>query len=174
MVSHVIWEKILKKNISELCSQFLSRAWTFQHFENGGCSLCDWRVKNFVNKTSTRHWSSLLKTPANRGSVDQKPVKMPSLVEIIGDTLLDNTGKSVATSDLQSNGKIVGLFFSASWCPPCIGFGPKLKEFYNKFRDKLSVVFISSDKDEECFTEYFNEMPWFAIPFQERDKKVSS
>ncbi len=97
---------------------------------------------------------------------------MPSLVELIGDTLVDNTGKSIAASDLLSNGKILGLFFSASWCPPCIGFGPKLKEFYDKFSDKLTVIFVSSDKDEECFMEYFKEMPWLAIPFQEREKKV--
>ena len=97
---------------------------------------------------------------------------MPTLAEVIGDSVIDHTGKSIATSDLLSEGKIIGLYFSASWCPPCIGFGPKLVEFYNKFRDKLTVIFVSSDKDEECFMEYFKEMPWYAMPFQERDKKV--
>ena len=97
---------------------------------------------------------------------------MPSLVELIGDTLLDNAGKRLATSDLLSDGKVIGLYFSASWCPPCIGFGPKLVDFYNKFRNKLTVIFVSSDKDEECFLEYLKDMPWYAVPFQERDKKV--
>ena len=36
---------------------------------------------------------------------------MPSLVELIGDTLLDNAGKRLATSDLLSDGKVIGLYF---------------------------------------------------------------
>lgn len=58
---------------------------------------------------------------------------------------------------------IVGLFFSASWCPPCKTFTPMLIEFYNVINDKnglnkkqqsMEIVFVSSDHDEQSLTNY--------------------
>jgi len=46
-----------------------------------------------------------------------------------------------------------------------------LAEFYKKMKDKLEVIFISSDKDEAQWAEYFAEMPWLALPFNDRDRK---
>ena len=88
-------------------------------------------------------------------------------------------GKSdkVPVSSLDGEGKVVGLYFSAHWCPPCRGFTPKLAEWYTKLtsgalKDKVEIVFVSSDRDEKSFNEYFAEMPWLALPFENRDKKV--
>ena len=72
--------------------------------------------------------------------------------------------------------RVIGIYFSAEWCPPCKGFTPKLVEFYNKLKAsdqslKIEVVFVSWDKDEHAFTEYFGTMPWLALPFG-IDKKV--
>ena len=69
------------------------------------------------------------------------------------------------------------MYFSAHWCPPCRGFTPKLAEWYNNFKklpngDKLEIVFVSSDRDEKTFKEYYAEMPWLALPYADRDKKV--
>ena len=53
--------------------------------------------------------------------------------------------------------KIVGLFFSASWCPPCRRFLPLLVEFYEKLREReapLEIVFISSDVSSADMSEY--------------------
>ena len=30
-------------------------------------------------------------------------------------------------------------------------------------------MFLSADKSEDVFKEYFNEMPWLALPFKKRD-----
>ena len=38
--------------------------------------------------------------------------------------------------------------------------------------DLLEIIFVSSDRDEEGFDEYFGEMPWLALPFDNREKKV--
>merc|ERR1719446_1348642 len=67
----------------------------------------------------------------------------------------------------------VALYFSAHWCPPCRGFTPKLAEWYKKdlAAKGLEVVFVSSDKDEKAFSEYFGEQPWLALPFENRKKK---
>merc|ERR1712188_26852 len=35
----------------------------------------------------------------------------------------------------------------------------------------LEVVFVSSDRDESSFKEYFDEQPWLALDFADRKKK---
>jgi hypothetical protein len=46
---------------------------------------------------------------------------------------------------------------------------PKFAKAYNEINDnlknKLDIVFISLDKNEESFNEYFKDMPWKALPF---------
>jgi len=70
------------------------------------------------------------------------------------------------------------LYFSAHWCPPCRGFTPKFAEWYkknySKKRDgdkKFDVVFMSSDRNEDAFKDYFKDMPWKALDFANRDLK---
>merc|ERR1712014_481173 len=72
----------------------------------------------------------------------------------------------------KAAGKAIGLYFSAHWCPPCRGFTPKLAEFYNEgLKDKMEIFFVSSDRDQKAFDEYFAEMPWQALPFEKRAEK---
>ena len=58
-------------------------------------------------------------------------------------------------------------------CPPCRGFTPVLAEFYKKHHENknFEIIFISSDRDEESFNEYYEGMPWFTLDFKERTKK---
>lgn len=68
-----------------------------------------------------------------------------------------------------------GLYFSAHWCPPCRGFTPKLNEIYTGMREagkKIEIVFVSSDQDEGQFSEYYKDMSWLALAFENRDVKV--
>ena len=63
-----------------------------------------------------------------------------------------------------------GLYFSAHWCPPCRNFTPKLKNFYevvNKNQKQIEIIFVTSDKSEAEFNEYFGSMPWISIPFSD-------
>lgn len=66
-------------------------------------------------------------------------------------------------------GKIVGLYFSGSWCGPCRSFTPRLVEVYEELSSKsnFEVVLVSSDDSDEDFNEYFSKMPWLAIPFSD-------
>mmetsp|Transcript_43423 Transcript_43423/g.102556 ORF Transcript_43423/g.102556 Transcript_43423/m.102556 type:complete len:219 (-) Transcript_43423:31-687(-) len=57
------------------------------------------------------------------------------------------------------------------------GAGPAVPSRRNSSRcmrsgKKFAVVFISSDKDQEKFDEYFGSMPWLALPSAERDLKA--
>jgi len=96
------------------------------------------------------------------------------LVELLGDKLLSG-GEEVATSDALAGKAAVALYFSAHWCPPCKGFTPKLAEWYtNGLKDKLEIVFVSGDRDADAFKEYFASMPWKALPFDEKNKKLNT
>lgn len=68
---------------------------------------------------------------------------------------------------LKSN-SLIGLYFSGHWCPPCNHFTPQLLNFYNavnKEKKQIEIIFISHDEDEIEFQEYYNEMPWAAVPY---------
>jgi nucleoredoxin len=85
---------------------------------------------------------------------------------LLGPKLLKNvsdpTGSS--TASLLKDTQLVGLYFSAAWCPPCQKFSPLLKEFYNKTsRKDLEIVYISSDKSLDEFKAYYGSMPWLSV-----------
>ncbi|KAL3868647.1 hypothetical protein ACJMK2_041427 [Sinanodonta woodiana] len=68
------------------------------------------------------------------------------------------------------NDKIVGLYFSAGWCPPCQLFTPMLCDLYLELKNRsasFEVVFVSFDKKEEDMISYYKEKhcDWFAVPF---------
>uniref|UniRef100_A0A0N5AYP3 Thioredoxin domain-containing protein n=1 Tax=Syphacia muris TaxID=451379 RepID=A0A0N5AYP3_9BILA len=64
--------------------------------------------------------------------------------------------------------KVLGIYFSAHWCPPCRQFTSILKDFYEELdNDKFEIVFASFDREEKQQLEYLNEAhgDWFYIPF---------
>lgn len=93
-----------------------------------------------------------------------------TLENLLGDHVIRLSGEKVSVSTLCGKDSIIGIYFSAEWCPPCKGFTPKLVEFYTKIKEKeniskFQIVFVSWDKDESAFQEYFATMPWLALPF---------
>jgi hypothetical protein len=56
-------------------------------------------------------------------------------------------------------------------------FTPELADRYKQLKaagKKVEIVFISSDRDEDAFNEYFgNEMSFLALPFSQREKKIA-
>ncbi|XP_071790019.1 nucleoredoxin-like [Asterias amurensis] len=104
-----------------------------------------------------------------------------SLEAILGKTLVKNDETKVQVSSLAegSSDKVVGLYFSAHWCPPCRAFTPDLVKWYNNFKAKssnganLELVFVSADRDEDSFLDYFKTMPWLAVEYDNDDKAPS-
>ncbi|OMJ77557.1 hypothetical protein SteCoe_5720 [Stentor coeruleus] len=87
---------------------------------------------------------------------------------VIGDFFLSRDSE-ISYADVEKC-QVVGLYYTAGWCPPCRTFNPVLLEFYNdvNYPDKrFEVIQITSDQDEISFNEYFNGMPWVAIPFND-------
>lgn len=79
-------------------------------------------------------------------------------------------GPTLSSVPLESlTNKLVALYFSASWCPPCQQFTPRLVQFYNEVISSgrmFEVIFVSADKDEASFRNYFSKMPWVAVDFR--------
>jgi len=102
------------------------------------------------------------------------PWKPPGFWEALGDEFLSGTeGDTVDLAELQGSAKYIGLYFSAHWCPPCRGFTPSLITAYKDVLKAkgLEIVFVSSDKSQKEFLEYYGTMPWLAIP--QGDKRKS-
>eukprot|EP00516_Mucochytrium_quahogii_P004119 CAMPEP_0203761606 /NCGR_PEP_ID=MMETSP0098-20131031/14649_1 /ASSEMBLY_ACC=CAM_ASM_000208 /TAXON_ID=96639 /ORGANISM=" , Strain NY0313808BC1" /LENGTH=331 /DNA_ID=CAMNT_0050655661 /DNA_START=110 /DNA_END=1105 /DNA_ORIENTATION=- len=124
-----------------------------KNLENAGDYI--FRVRGEVGAT----WGdwSLTSLPAATKHVN------PSFKNLFGETLLRG-GKKINTSAL--GGKIVGVYFSAHWCPPCRQQTAMMKTFYPQCNGlPFEIVFISADKSQAQFNEYFNEMPWLALPY---------
>ena len=82
-----------------------------------------------------------------------------------GASLIDNTQNAQTVADSV---KVVGIYFSAHWCPPCRGFTPTLATAYNEANANgkvFEVVFATSDQDENQFKNYHASMPWLALNF---------
>merc|ERR1712141_459329 len=63
-------------------------------------------------------------------------------------TLIKADGSKVQASEALTGKSIICLYFSAHWCPPCRGFTPILKDFYEEVHDKgVEIIFVSSDRD---------------------------
>merc|ERR1719215_2045542 len=92
------------------------------------------------------------------------------LVKLLGEKLVAAGGKLVPTQEALRGASAVGLYFTASWCPPCRGFTPQLVESYEKvLKDKgFRCVMIPRDRDVPSFEEYFSKMPWLSLPFEDQ------
>ena len=66
--------------------------------------------------------------------------------------------------------KLIALYESAHWCPPCRQFTPKLVAYYNKVaaaHPEFEVLFVSNDKTAGAMEGYMREdqMPWPAVSY---------
>jgi thiol-disulfide isomerase/thioredoxin len=77
---------------------------------------------------------------------------------------------------------IIGLYFSADWCPPCQAFNPLLRHLHsskraycdnsNKNIPPFEVVLVSRCKDTSATEQYFSAMPWTAMTHVEASGKT--
>lgn len=114
--------------------------------------------------------ASLLLAAAGAFAAEPAASQAEALKAHFGDDLHDNQGNKVDLAKL--NGKAVGIYYSAHWCPPCRAFTPTLVDFRNKYADQFEVVFVSADRDDASMKKYIEEakMPWLTVT---REGKVA-
>ncbi|MEQ2311732.1 hypothetical protein AMECASPLE_023678, partial [Ameca splendens] len=92
--------------------------------------------------------------------------------EVVAGPLLRNNRQTADSSSLE--GHYVGVYFSAHWCPPCRSLTRVLVESYRIIKEsghKFEMVFVSADRSEESFKQYFSEMPWLAVPYSDEARR---
>ncbi|XP_061734269.1 nucleoredoxin [Nerophis ophidion] len=91
---------------------------------------------------------------------------------VAGPLLRNNNRQTTDTSSLE--GHYVGVYFSAHWCPPCRSLTRVLVDSYRTVKEsgqKFEIVFVSADRSEESFKQYFSEMPWLAVPYSDEARR---
>lgn len=80
-------------------------------------------------------------------------------------TLKDINGNDFNLASLFGKGKYIVVDFWGSWCSWCIKGFPKMKEYYNKYRDKLEIVGIACyDKEDKWNAAVAkNDVPWLHV-----------
>ncbi|OQR89567.1 nucleoredoxin [Thraustotheca clavata] len=97
-----------------------------------------------------------------------------ALINLLGNEIQTTNG-IVPTATALADKKVIGIYFSAHWCGPCRAFTPMLSTFYEDlidFYDDVEIVFVSSDKEDAGFNEYWSQMNFPALPYVHRDIKA--
>jgi nucleoredoxin len=146
---------------------------------------------SFKKPDGTRYVYSYAKlAAADRTRIDAHTLKLPAApTQLTVQAVAATPGKALAglssklvvlkstnlvpyPSEALGDIKYVAFYYSASWCPPCQKFTPKLVEAYKKIKaahPEFELIFVSSDEDEKAMKDYMKEdkMPWPAVRFSQ-------
>ncbi len=129
-------------------------------------ALMRWAVANFVALllSLSCHSSSakapFTKDPAPQERQEEQPQNVPSVIRFIRDpdpappfAVKGMDGKPVNLESVK--GKVVLLNFWATWCGPCRLEVPDLVELQAKYKDKVQVIgLVVDDQDEDAIRTF--------------------
>jgi len=95
----------------------------------------------------------------------------PTLEALLSSAGYDGTGGLLpppggahrTPAQLLDGVEVLGLYFSASWCAPCVETTPLLASAYASLRSRgkgLELLLVPQDRSEAAFDEYRGRMPW--------------
>jgi nucleoredoxin len=88
--------------------------------------------------------------------------------------VLDNGNLKPFDASTLKNVKYFAFYYSASWCPPCRAFTPKLVDFYKSFKAQhpnFDLIFVNHDSSADDMLAYMktDAMAWPAVRFDDID-----
>lgn len=121
-------------------------------------------LESYEGQVGPHPYIEHLKGMYERGLVKQKARELAGkgkpFIEIETKSL---DGEVVKLSEVVTNNKYTLVEFWASWCGPCRGAFPHLKELYEKYNSKgLEIFGVSMDTDKEAYIKASEEeqIPW--------------
>ncbi|KFH11991.1 putative thioredoxin family redox-active protein [Toxoplasma gondii MAS] len=106
--------------------------------------------------------------PESDSLVLSAPAASPASSEKVSDASVCSRSLCLAPSAPALDGKYVGLFFGAAWCPACKSFTSALVRFYNclKPTGMFEVVYVPLDRNVKEYRGFVQTMPWYALPLR--------
>jgi thiol-disulfide isomerase/thioredoxin len=90
--------------------------------------------------------------------------------------LVSTNEKKDKLSSYIGKSDLILIDYWASWCIPCVGAMPKLKEIYDKYKDKgLKVIGISVDDNKQSWSKMLStiDAPWSQFMIDGLSKELS-
>jgi thiol-disulfide isomerase/thioredoxin len=145
-----------ERGIRALIQDYPDKEKPYQLLISFGANSPDEKARSIANEILTLPVSEPLKTDA-RGIL--RRLDAPGKPLDIKFTALD--GREVDLTHIQ--GKVVLVDFWATWCGPCVGELPRVKETYQKFHAQgFEIVGISFDGDKTALEHFVKskDLPW--------------
>jgi nucleoredoxin len=125
-------------------------------------------MTSFLQKTFC---AALVLLAASLGALPAQNADLPSKFSYHLVKLDKGQLQPYATSNLKDV-KFFAFYYSASWCPPCKVFTPKLVQFYNEFKPQhpnFELIFVSHDNTADDTFGYMigDSMPWPAARYED-------
>ena len=98
-------------------------------------------------------------------------VASADLAELLPEEMKNAAGETVTRDSLK--GKLIGIYFSAQWCPPCRAFTPRLVEFRNQNEEDFEVIFVSSDRSPEDQMKYMKDYKMNFLTLEHRSEAAN-
>jgi nucleoredoxin len=127
------------------------------------------RTFDTLYQSQVAHQRAVARPPTATSNVIQQSLK--------GDLVSWHNGSLARFDDeVLEKKKLIALYFSAHWCPPCRKFTPQLVDYYNRIapqHPEFEIIFVSFDRSQFAMETYIREanMPWPVIDYQKLPQK---
>lgn len=151
--------KLVKENISNIVGKRIFVD------ENNTFSKEDFQdICNMLDEESKRN-DDIIDAIADRKKNEEKNALREKLFNtVIGDfVLVDINGNIRHISEICKTSKYLYIDCWASWCGPCVADFPRLKEVYEKYKDKgLEILGVSFDRNKAAWEMALkrHDIPW--------------